>query len=132
MSTNNTWPPSPIPPWDRPVQTPTVQIMTEDLVANGISLNSDVTYLVSDIPKDALNLADAYQVALPNGNYKRQIHRIFVRGDHVLTTAAFEVAGAFVGFTKLRFFTDANGMSAVLEWDGTAWHLIGGNAEPIA
>lgn len=124
----NTCPPSPIPPWHRPVQSPVVQTLNEDLVADGISMNVDVTYLDSIVPLDAGDLSAAYQVALPNGNYQRQIKRIFVVAANALTTAAFEVTGTFVGFSKLRFFTDENGMSAVLEWDGAGWHVIGGNA----
>lgn len=128
----NTCPPSPTPPWHRPVQSPNTQEINESTVSGGISLNTDVTYLHSEVPLSAGDLSLAYQVALPDGNYKRQIHRIMVRGDVVLTTAAFEVTSAkIVGASKLRFSNIAKGMNAVIEWDGYKWHVIGGNAEII-
>jgi len=40
------------------------------------------------------------------------------------------MSGTFVGFTALRFNNQA--WSAVLEWDGAGWQLIGGNAEQIS
>lgn len=131
MIMSDMFPPAPIPPWHRPVVSPTNQEINEDLVNNGISLNTDVTYLISNVPKNSLDAAEAYQVAIPNGNYKRQIKRIFIPKANELTTAAFEITGEFLGFTKLRFDKEERGVSAVLEWVGDGWSLIGGNAGPI-
>ena len=123
--------PSPVPPWHRPVQSPDTQTINESLVEDGISLNNDVTYLDSIVPFDSTNEALAYEVTLPDGNYKRQIKRIFIPNANYGTTAAFEVVGTIVGATKLRFDKETGGTSVVLEWDGSAWHLIGGNAALI-
>lgn len=122
--------PSPTPPWHRPVQSPDTQTINEDLIADGISLNSDVTYLDSTVPKNASDLTEAYEVALPNGNYKRQIKRIFIPGANFATTAAFKITGTFNSTTAYTFGIDG-GQSAVFEWDGSDWHLIGGNAQSV-
>ncbi len=122
--------PSQPPPWHRPVQSPDTQTINEDLVSNGISLNSDVTYLNSTTPKNASDLTEAYDVALPDGNYKRQIKRIFVKSDNFSTTARFKITGTFNSTTAYTFGID-DGQNAVFEWDGSAWHLIGGNAQSV-
>lgn len=114
-------PPSPTPPWSRPVQSPATQTITGD---DNISLTMDVTYL------DSTTVGAApYEVTLPDGNYKRQMKRIYIPGKNQATTAEFRVTSPnFVGFTSLLF--NSIGTSAVLEWDGSAYHLIGGNALP--
>jgi hypothetical protein len=121
--------PSPVPPWHRPVQSPTTQEINESLIADGISLNTDVTYLNSSVPLNAEDLTAPYVVALPNGNYKRQIKRIFIKRPDNNPTAVFSITGTFIGFTSLLMKDIAT--AAVLEWDGLGWHLIGGNAETI-
>ena len=114
--------PSPIPPWHRPVQTPLVQVITGD---DEVNLGVDTTYLVQETQQDG----DApYLVTLPDGNYLRQIKRIYVRGDVQPTSAPFKMSGTFVSGAFFLFNTTAT--AAVLEWDGTAWQLIGGNAQP--
>jgi hypothetical protein len=68
-----------------------------------------------------------YHLVLPDGTFQRQIKRIYVKGTNKLTTAWFQLSSAnFMGFGYLLFTTTA--WSAVLEWDGTKWHMIGGNA----
>ena len=122
--------PSVQPPWKRPVESP----QTNTLYGNAtIVLTYDTTYLNQTAP--LYNNANPpavipYTVALPNGNYTRQIIRIYVTdtnvGGSATPTAAFNVAGNFAGFTSLTFNTI--GFSAVLEWTGSRWSLIGGNA----
>jgi len=91
-----------------------------------ISLTEDVTYLISDTPKDAGDLSVPYAVVLPDGNSLRQTKRIYVKKDNSLTTAKFQVAGNFIGCTYINF--DTIGWSAVLEWVGDGWTMVGGNA----
>lgn len=122
--------PSPTPPWHRPVQSPDVQTMNGENYDNVIGLNYDTTYLDTDKPKDSNDLNVAHEATLPDGNYKRQIKRIYIPKGKENTTALWSVTGTFVGFTSLKFNT--LGRAAVLEWDGAGWHLIGGNAEPIS
>lgn len=113
--------PAPTPPWLRPVQSPMVQrIYGEDTIDLGV----DVTYL------EAANAPTAgyFKVALPNGNYIRQYHQIFVAGDKIPTTAPFYVIGSISGANSLLFNNSA--FSAVLTWDGGSWCMIGGNAQP--
>lgn len=118
--------PSPTPPWHRPVQSPNTETLTEDNDAGTISLNTDVTYLETELLKATPD--DPYVVALPNGNFKRQSKRIFVPKSFELTTAPWQVTGTFCGFGYLLFST--LGRAAVLEWDGEGWQLTGGNVEP--
>jgi len=115
--------PSPTPPWHRPVQSPNTETLTSD---GTISLNTDVTYLETDVLKT--DPADPYVAVLPNGNYLRQIKRIYVPKAFENSTAPWRLTGTFVGFLQLLF--DNIGRAAVLEWDGEGWHLIGGNATP--
>lgn len=114
-------PPSPIPPWHRPVQSPVVQTMTED---GAVSLTTDVTYLKIGAG------AGGKAITLPDGNYKRQIKRVMIPGDQIYDTATWTMTVTGAGFTSMVF--DATGTSAVLEWDGAAWQMIGGNATPGA
>jgi len=118
--------PSPIPPWHRPVVSPNVETLTEDNDNGTMSLSMDTTYLNTSVLKQ--NHEDPYVVALPDGNYKRQIKRIYIPKAIENTTAPWKLTGTFVGFAWLRF--DNIGRAAVLEWDGAGWHLIGGNAAP--
>lgn len=112
-------PPSPVPPWQRPVSSPLTQTLSD---AGAIDLNCDTTYL------DAANGAtgDPFALTIANGNYKRQTKRIYVKAERVAQgTAVWNLAGTFTGLASLTFNED--GYSAVLEWDGSGWHLIGGN-----
>jgi hypothetical protein len=89
----------------------------------------DTTYLVSNTPKDPANPQVPYLVVLPTGLYKRQIKRIYIPTDCVPTTPKFQVQGIFNH--AIGYLFDAVGTSAVLEWDGSGWQLIGGNAAPV-
>ena len=109
-----------IPPWERTVKTPLCQIIGEDGTA---ILGHSTTYLSSTTPAES---GDPYSIVLPDGNYRRQIKEFFIPGANLPGTAQFVVTGTFAGFSSLLF--DSIGTSAVLEWDGSAWHLIGGNA----
>lgn len=111
-----------IPIWEQPVQSPVTQTLFEP---GTISLAAGATYLDSISPPTN---NDAHVAVLPDGNYKRQIERIYVPKTRETDTARWRVTGTFVKFVSL-LFTDI-GHSAVLEWDGDGWHLIGGNALP--
>lgn len=124
------YPPSPTPPWARPVQSPSIQYLYDDTsVGDEITLNEDTTYLVSTTPKDPLDLDVPYELLLPDGTYPRQTKRIYVQKTNSLTTAKWQVTGTIVGCTSLVF--DTIGWSAVLEWDGSGWQQVGGNCGRI-
>ncbi len=124
--------PSPQPPWLRSPDSPLANSIFGDGI---IALVYDTTYLNSqtiryvDPEADPL-VVSPYVVTLPDGDYTRQIRRIYIPGQNITpnTTAEFNVIGKFNGFSGLTF--NALGWSAVLEWDGVGWHLIGGNALP--
>jgi hypothetical protein len=88
-------------------------------------LTQDVTYLATETAKEDPD--DPYVVALPDGNYKRQSKRLYIPSEIRETTAPWKVTGTFAGFGFLGF--NGIAMAAVLEWDGSGWHLVGGNAE---
>lgn len=115
--------PAPLAPWLKPVQSPAVQICTG---ADTIDLGSDVTFLQQTAPQ--AGGAAPYALVLPGGNFIRQYKSIFVTGANQVTTAEFAVSGSFVGFKSL-LFNNAS-FSAVLLWDGSGWHMVGGNAQP--
>lgn len=110
---------NPIPPYERSVQSPLTETLNED---GSINLNCDVTYLVQTV-------TGPYAVALPNGNYQRQFKRLLIPKARELDSAVFTVTGSFANCTSLQL--DRTATSAVLEWDGTGWHLIGGTAIKI-
>jgi len=72
-----------------------------------------------------------YSVALPNGNYQRQNKRAFILGSAVANTAFFKITGTFAASTSIMLgrFGTFTASSAELEWDGSAWQLIGGSAQ---
>lgn len=113
-------PPSPIPPWDRAVQSPLI----DTLVQNGtLLLDPDVSYLVATLPNGP------FAVVLPNGNYLKQMKRIYVPAASAANSATWVVSGTFsAGYTQLTF--NSLGLNAFLEWDGTAWQLISGSCIP--
>lgn len=111
-------PPSPIPPWARPTQNPRVQTLVDNTVP--LVLDPDVAYLnqVGGGPN---------AMVMPNGNFLKQMMRIYVLSGTIATTATWVFTGLFAGgFTHLTFNTTK--YSALLEWDGAAWQLVGGNA----
>lgn len=111
-------PPSPIPPWDRAVQSPLI----DTLVQNGtLLLDPDVSYLVAALPNGP------FAVVLPNGNYLKQMKRIYVPATSAANSATWVVSGTFsAGYTTLMF--NSLGLSAFLEWDGGGWQYLGGSA----
>lgn len=112
-------PPSPLPPWSRPVQSPLSQVIVDNTVAQ-ILLDPDITYL-NQAGNGTNNLA------LPNGNFLKQMKRIYIPGQTIATSVTWIVAGTFAGgFTSIKF--DRIGFQAWLEWDSTAWQLFAGNA----
>lgn len=116
-------PPSPIPPWARTTQSPLVQTVSDATVTT-LLLDPDITYLSAS---QVSGTPITFNLILPNGNYLKQMKRIYVPTAFIATTATFIVSGTFGGgFTSLTFNTV--GFSALLEWDGTGWQMIGGNA----
>ena len=117
--------PSPTPPWHRP----TVSPLTNSIYGDGpISLTADTTYLNSKEIKMVDGVETPYVVTLPNGNHRRQTIQIFIETANLANqeTAQFNVTGTFAGFTSLTF--NSVNFSAVLEWSGSHWVLVGGNA----
>jgi hypothetical protein len=115
--------PSPIPPWDRSIQSPLTQTLTGEGI---VDLTKDVTYLNSQVHQTG---DVPYAVDLPDGDFPRRIHRIFIFGAALPFTASFRVSGNFAGAINFLNFSSI-ATSAMLEWDGTCWQLIGGNAQP--
>lgn len=122
----NPVPPSPVPPWHRPVVAPIAQTLTED---GTISLNTLTTYLSQTTPKDDGDLLDPYVVVIPDGNWNGQTKNILIPATDVATTAVWKVTGNFVGFVALGF-NDTN-QSVGLEWNHGAWAYMSGNAQKI-
>jgi hypothetical protein len=113
-------PPSPIPPWDRSVQSPLQDI----LVQNGTLLLDPAVSLL-----EALAPLGPFAVVLPNGNPRQAYKEIYIPGGSVTGTATWVVSGTFsAGFTQLTFNQLAT--SAFLRWDGAGWQIVGGNAIP--
>lgn len=121
------YPPFKTPPWARPVQSPSVQVITED--GGAINLTEDTTYLDATVSDEVYEDAETEPVAvtIPDGNHRRQTKRIYILSDNQNTTAKFRVAGSIMGATALLF--NRVGWSAVLEWVDGAWHQVGGNCE---
>lgn len=114
--------PNQTPPWERTSTSTQTQTILED---GTVLLSTDTTFLDNIV---AAEDGEPYDVTLPDGNFVRQVKQILVPTANHETTAQFMVTGNFAGFTELLF--DTLGTSAVLEWDGAGWHLIGGNATP--
>lgn len=112
-------PPSPTPPWSRPVRTPAKQVIFED---DTISLESDTTYFEKEIGDPSAPLS----VVMPDGNYLGQNKKLLITEDKRPTTETINISGNFAGINSLTLNTI--GFNAVLEWDGAAWHLLAGNA----
>lgn len=87
-----------------------------------ILLDPDITYL-----KQSGNVTN--NLALPNGNFLKQIKRIYIPGGTIATSVTWIISGTFAnGFTSIKM--DRLGYSAWLEWDGTSWQIFAGNATP--
>ena len=111
-------PPSPIPPWHRANTSPGTQTLT---LAGEIDLSKFTTFLNS-------NSASPIALTLGNGTYLQQRKSLMVPKSRLDDgdSATWTIAGAFSGFTSLKI--DKVGYNAELQWDGTGWQLIGGNA----
>lgn len=113
-------PPSPQPPWSRPVQSPLIQTLSSNLVP--LVLDPSIAYLSQTSPTPVTN-----NMAMPNGNYLRQQFTFIIPNAAIATTVTWVFTGNFAGgFTMLTFNT--LGYTAVVEWDGSAWQLMSGNA----
>lgn len=116
-------PPAPAPPWDRVNQSPVIQV----LEGNGnIDLMTETTYLKQPAPNGA---GVPYAITIPDGNFLRQAKTIILAPDANGAAADFLLSGAFVTFLQLKF--TLIGTTAVLEWDGSHWQMIGGNAQQL-
>lgn len=116
--------PSVSPPWSRPTVSPQIQYLFDSGV---VVLTCVTTYLTQATPADPDNLDTPYALTIADGNYRQQRKEIFIPGDFVATTAPWNLTGTFGGFTSITFNT--LGTSAILNWDGSAWQLVGGNAQ---
>lgn len=113
-------PPSPLPPWHRESRSPLSQTLTED---GTVSLTADPTYLSVAEAKDPVS---NYIATLPNGNRKGQNKRILIPSTVIEETQTWTLQGTFVNASSYTF--DGLGFNALFEWDGGAWHFMGGNA----
>lgn len=118
-----TFPPSPTPPWSRPPINPITHTLTDE---GEISLGTLTTYLNQTAPIDSEDETIPYVVTLADGSYLQQRKVIQIPGSAIENTARWRVTGTFAGFVSLLL--DRLGHSAELIWDGSAWHLSGGNA----
>lgn len=109
-------PPSPTPPWARPVMSPLVQTIVDDDTVN-------VNVLTTRLVKALSTPADPVAVVMPNGNYIGQYKQVFIPGDQLITTETFEMSGTFAIYTSLTF--NALGNFAELIWDGSSWAVQG-------
>ena len=114
--------PAPRGPWSREVQSPLAQTLYDASVA--LQLDPMNTYLSAGTPNGTVT----YNLTMPPGNYAQQVKRIYIPTSAILGTATWIITGTFAGgFTTLTF--NATGFSAWLEWDGSGWHLVAGNAQ---
>lgn len=120
------YPPSPVAPWQRPAVSPVAQTLAGDGTA---SLSAVMTYLDSTTPKDAEDESVPYVVALPDGNHKQQMKNFQIPTASIENSARWRIEGNLVGFIALGL--DSVCQSASLQWDGAAWHMIGGNAQKL-
>lgn len=72
-------------------------------------------------------LSGSFTMTLANGTAPGQRKIVVAK---TTGTAVWVITGAFAGFASATFgeITDAKGYSLMLEWDGAAWHWVGGNA----
>lgn len=128
MSNSYTFPPSPTPPWARPVVSPVNHTLVED---GAISLNTITTFLNSTEPKaevDDVVPPHIATIAAPNHSGQRKI--IQIQSGTVENTVVWRVNGNFVGFVALQL--DSLGQSVeLLSAEDGFWHVIGGNAEKL-
>jgi hypothetical protein len=116
-------PPSQIPPWKRPLLTPQIQTIT---AAGQMSINYPFTNLVQSAAPPTP--ATKYVITLPSGNYVGQSLVICIPSSAISGTQTFLVVGAISGgYQSIEFNPSAT--FALIQWDGSAWCLAGGNAQ---
>jgi hypothetical protein len=114
--------PQPEPPWLRPIQSPFVQVLT----GNGnIDLGPQITTFQQGTAQADGN---PYVIALPNGNYQGQTKTVIIPGINAPSTAPAFITGVFTG--TISYLLNSAATMAVFLWDGSAWALAGGNAQP--
>lgn len=109
-------PPSPTPPWARPVLSPLIQTIIQP---DTVNIDLLTTRLVKAVSVPSVPIA----VVIPNGNYIGQYKQIFIPGDMLVTTEMFNLTGTFATYSSLTF--NALGNFAELIWDGSAWNATG-------
>lgn len=115
-------PPSATPPWARESQSPLLQNLTDATVP--LVLDPNVAYLNQTQSPTA---PITNNMAMPNGAFTGATMRIMVVSAAIAQTVTWIFGGNFAGgFTKLTF--NSLGYNAFLQWDGTAWQLLSGNA----
>lgn len=121
--------PSVTPPWSRPLLAPNSQNLYGDSTFN---INYPITFLIQQTAKQPTGsppVVNPYYITLPNGNYVGQSLSIFIPSVNIQTTAEFLMIGSISNGYKSIAFNNA-ATSALLFWDGTAWVLQGGTAQP--
>lgn len=118
MNTNCDCSDFPFSPWDDSIVSATTQTMVE---SGPVHLVTDVTYLNS-------TETTIQEAALPDGTRTGMVHRFFIPKARIDAndSATWSIEGSFVGFESLTLNTLAS--EAVVEFDGSGWHLIGGSA----
>lgn len=113
--TNANLPPSQTPPWDRLVQTSLHETITEEDAVIG------ATPQVSKLSATA-----ARSASLADGTLQGQSKQLFIHEDRRTDTGTWTITGNFFHGDTLTL--DLYGTSALLQWIGDKWRLIGGNA----
>lgn len=113
-------PPSKIPPYHRPI----VQLERETLTAAG-TVSKEVCYLNA-------TSGGPFDVVLENGTFERQWCQVFILGENARKgiSADFYLVGNFAGGFNAAHLSNT-GTSLTVEWDGSTWQFLGGNAELI-
>lgn len=112
--------PAPVPPWARPaaMQATQEQVLTGTSIA--ITAGPEKTFLCQSGPTIVNNMT------LPNGNSPGQFKDILIPQTFIPTTATWIITGSFAGgFATLTL--DNISFNTMLEWDGSAWQIVGGN-----
>lgn len=110
--------PSPDAPWSRERRAANTETLQE---AGNVSLAVDPTYLDQALNTPSVPVA----IAIADGNYRGQIKTIMIPGSRIATTETWNLTGNIAGYSSLTF--NSVGFNAVLQWDGSTYHLIGGN-----
>ena len=116
-------PPSPTPPWNRPLQCANAETLNQ---SGPISLTVDPSFLV----RQAVTPSVPQSMTIPNGNFVGQVKTVIIPGAMLIgplgPSEVWNIAGAFSGYSSLTMNNTA--FNAILQWDGTYWQLMAGNA----